>query len=333
MSTDALAVDPHADTAGVEDDDDLASETTSVQSSIYKYRYENGRRYHASNNDVGSGYWGPNDEKASEHLDIAHNLWLKTLDDKLTLAPLPEKIEKVLDVGCGTGTWAIDFAESHPTTTVLGTDISPAQTPPWAPPNCAFEISDANAYPWPFAAGTFDLVHVRSLFGCVSDWPAFYRECARVLKPGGYVEHVEMGRLFKSPDNSLPADAALVQLDDFGRRACEAIGKPGDVVYRMRGWLEEGGWEGVVQREYAWPTGPWPRDPWMKEVGRWSRLHLVEGVENWCLAMLTRVLGFSYEEAMAWIERVKREVRDPRIHAYHDMFVCYARKPVAARSK
>lgn len=107
MSTNDLAVDPHADTAGVEDDDDLASETTSVQSSIYKYRYENGRRYHAGNSDVGSGYWGPNDEKAGEHLDIAHNLWLKTLDDKLTLAPLPEKIEKILDVGCGTGTWAM----------------------------------------------------------------------------------------------------------------------------------------------------------------------------------------------------------------------------------
>lgn len=63
MSTNDLVVDPHADTTGIEDDDDLASETTSVQSSIYKYRYENGRRYHASNNDFGSGYWGPTTRK------------------------------------------------------------------------------------------------------------------------------------------------------------------------------------------------------------------------------------------------------------------------------
>jgi hypothetical protein len=45
-----------------------ASETTSLNSSIFRHREENGRRYHAYKD---GEYWGPNDEKQSEQLDIA----------------------------------------------------------------------------------------------------------------------------------------------------------------------------------------------------------------------------------------------------------------------
>ena len=44
------------------------SETTSLTSSITHYRHENGRRYHAYKD---GEYWGPNDEKQNEQLDIA----------------------------------------------------------------------------------------------------------------------------------------------------------------------------------------------------------------------------------------------------------------------
>lgn len=50
---------------------------------------------------------GPNDENAADHLDIAHHLYLLTLNDKIHLAPLPKKQTNVLDVGTGTGIWAL----------------------------------------------------------------------------------------------------------------------------------------------------------------------------------------------------------------------------------
>jgi ubiquinone/menaquinone biosynthesis C-methylase UbiE len=41
-----------------------------------------------------------------------HHIFLKMLDGKLTLAPLDQNPPKrVLDVGTGTGIWALDFAE------------------------------------------------------------------------------------------------------------------------------------------------------------------------------------------------------------------------------
>ena len=44
-----------------------------------------------------------------DRLDIGHELWLKTLDGRLHLAPINKSDPRVLDMGTGTGIWAIDF--------------------------------------------------------------------------------------------------------------------------------------------------------------------------------------------------------------------------------
>jgi ubiquinone/menaquinone biosynthesis C-methylase UbiE len=36
-------------------------------------------------------------------------------------------MNRVLDAGCGTGIWAMDFADSHPETEVIGVDLAPVQ--------------------------------------------------------------------------------------------------------------------------------------------------------------------------------------------------------------
>jgi hypothetical protein len=65
------------------------------------------------------------------------------LGKRQTYAPF-EKLHRALDVGCGTGLWAIDFgtgnflrcyilltdfdtADAHPETQVMGVDLAPVQ--------------------------------------------------------------------------------------------------------------------------------------------------------------------------------------------------------------
>lgn len=42
-------------------------------------------------------------------LDLQHHLFLLTLDGRLCLAPIGNNLQYVLDVGTGTGIWALDF--------------------------------------------------------------------------------------------------------------------------------------------------------------------------------------------------------------------------------
>jgi hypothetical protein len=71
-----------------------------------------------------------------------------------------------------------DFADEYPSAEVIGTDLSPIQ-PSFVPPNLRFEIDDATES-WVYSQ-EFDLVHVRSLYGAIADWPAFYREALKYL--------------------------------------------------------------------------------------------------------------------------------------------------------
>ena len=45
--------------------------------------------------------------------DLQHHLFLLTLDDQLSLAPIGNNLQNVLDVGTGTGIWALDFGKPH----------------------------------------------------------------------------------------------------------------------------------------------------------------------------------------------------------------------------
>ena len=51
-----------------------------------------------------------------------------SMGDRLFYAPI-EAPSAVLDIGTGTGIWAIDVADAYPAAEVVGTDLSPIQPP------------------------------------------------------------------------------------------------------------------------------------------------------------------------------------------------------------
>lgn len=63
----------------------------------------------------------PNDETEQDRLDLNHHVCLIFLNDALHLAPLDEnKPMRILDVGTGTGIWAMDMGDKYPNAEVVG---------------------------------------------------------------------------------------------------------------------------------------------------------------------------------------------------------------------
>jgi ubiquinone/menaquinone biosynthesis C-methylase UbiE len=211
------------------------------------------------------------------------------LDDKLYRNPLKSP-RRVLDVGTGTGIWAIDLADEHPSAEVIGVDISPTQ-PELVPPNCRFELDDVCS-PWTFPLNHFDFIHVRCLFGSVADWPQLYREIYDHLEPGGYIEELEMDIRFRSDDGTVPNDHVMAKWSELFIEAGETVWKKTfKAGERSKQLILDAGFEDVNCVKYKVPVGGWSSDPKMKEIGRWNFLHCYQGAEGWALYMLTQVMN------------------------------------------
>lgn len=66
----------------------------------------------------------PNDGEEQDRQDLQHGMCLQIMDGRLADAPIDRKsTSHVLDIGTGTGIWAIEFAEQYPNTLVVGTDL------------------------------------------------------------------------------------------------------------------------------------------------------------------------------------------------------------------
>jgi hypothetical protein len=54
-------------------------------------------------------------------------------------------------------------------------------------------------------------------------------------------------------------------------------------------------------------------------VGSWNLVTLEEGLEGMTLRLLTQVLKWKAEEVMVLLANVRKDFRDPKIHAQLDL--------------
>jgi ubiquinone/menaquinone biosynthesis C-methylase UbiE len=109
-------------------------------------------------------------------------------------------VERVLDLACGPGGWALEVAYTYGDTKVVGVDISErmiayanAQAQVERRVNATFQVMDI-LKPFTFPKNAFDLVNARliSTFMPRDKWPALFTECLRVLRPGGLLRLTEV---------------------------------------------------------------------------------------------------------------------------------------------
>ncbi|KAF6802046.1 C6 finger domain-containing protein, partial [Colletotrichum sojae] len=214
-------------------DDRISYYTASVASSVVDYPVEYGRRYHAFR--PGS-YLFPNDEQEMDRLDLSHSLMVKMQGNRLFLAPLEkEKIRRILDIGTGTGIWAVEMGDIFQDAEVIGKDLSAIQ-PSWAPLNVKFEIDDVES-PWVDTA-EFDYIMCRYMVASIKDWPVLVLNIFDHVNPGGWAEFQDINVDHYSEDGSLTDN------NPFHKWAA-ALNKATEIIDALRtfcgvlGWTKE----------------------------------------------------------------------------------------------
>ncbi|KAF6840579.1 UMTA [Colletotrichum musicola] len=325
----AIAVDPQVEDEGWSEADTESlrtSSTASLSESITEYRRILGRTYTQK-----VDYCVPNDEKQNEALDVAHYWETLFLDDRLYLAPLPKSPDRVLDVGTGTGIWAIDFADEFASSEVTGVDISPIQ-PSWVPPNCKFQIDNVEEL-WTWPEDYFDFVHIRHLEAAISDWPKLYDQAFRHLAPGGFIEVKELDiedhsqALGDLPDTHIYKRWAKVTYE-----ATQRIGKPLTHVYGIANELRAAGFVDVVEHCWRIPVGAWPADPKMREVGAVNLEYVDQALEGFGYFLFKEVMGWEDVEIMVFIAEMRKALRDIKLQTFFKLHLIHARKPEAEAS-
>lgn len=317
-----LEADSYGDRDSALGDEDFrssASSFTSVTSANFHHAY--GKRYHAYSD---AHYILPNNEQEMDRLELQHRIWDVMLSGRLHLAPIRQDISHAIDLGCGTGAWAIDFADSHPDCDVVGLDLSPIQ-PDVVPPNLSFIVDDATKV-WAFGT-PFDYVHTRAIASGIRDWPSLVEQAFQNLKPGGWLEMQEFHLPFMCDDGSLPPDSTLAK---FTVEQFEAIEKTGVRIGRQTMQVDlpkiitDAGFIHLDTAHSKWPIGPWAKGQKEKLIGALFLRDVEGNMENLTKRIMMGLLGYTEEQVETTMEAVLRDVRDSSIHMHMPMCVTLA---------
>ena len=120
----------------------------------------------------------------------------------------------------------------------------------------------------------------------------------------------------RSDDGSVAPDSIFDRWGKTSLAAGVAFGKSLNRVDEDRHDIKDAGFEGVVEHRYKVPIGPWAKDRRLKEMGMYNQLQWEQGLEGWCMFLLTNYLGWTREQVLVYVAEMRSMLRDKRVHAY-----------------
>lgn len=276
--------------------EELTDTTAALCDSAEKFEKKYGREYVTHYQDGSFPY--PNDPYEQGRLDMFHHHVTNYLADgesgrgrRLFFAPIKPCGKNILDIGTGTGIWAIEMGDKYPKASIFGSDLSPIQ-PELVPQNVQFILDDLDR-DW-YDHLQYHFIHCRNLGGSIKDWPNLISEIYQHLEAGGWVEFHELSTKFTSEDGKSHGPSELIKdLDE----ACSNTGRILDPTPSIKDWLVEAGFDHVRQETFKFPIGDWPTDSKEKQIGTAMREYIFHGLHGMTERPLRETLGRSKKEA------------------------------------
>ncbi|KAG5918902.1 hypothetical protein E4U61_001376 [Claviceps capensis] len=311
--------DDEFDISSIEGDDG----TTSLASSILSAQAdEHGHRY-AVFRDV--RYPMPIDEIEQNREDLKHSMLMMLTENKLFFSPIGDHPQKILDIGTGTGIWAVEVGDRYPSAKVRGIDIAPIQ-PKWVPPNVSFIVDDCEL---DWIERDVDLAHFRFTIVILKNTSQVLGHAFESLRPGGWIELQEFLPTVLCDDGTMPDDDPVKVLYEKIERSFEKFGLRVTLPPKLEPYLREAGFENIHCQIMKVPIGPWAKDNTMHIIGLYQKLSVREVMPS-LSGRPFQALGMSEAEIEVTIAMARKGLEDPNVHRYFNYYFWYAQKPASS---
>ncbi|GKZ58807.1 hypothetical protein AnigIFM49718_004645 [Aspergillus niger] len=268
----------------------------------------------------------PFDDQEQDRLDFFHKVFsIALMSEMIVHVPYPEN-GRFLDLGCGTGIWAIDIAQRLPSAFVVGVDLAPIQ-PPNKPKNCFFRAPFDLESPWTLGENEWDVIYLRMGRGCISDWQGLYRKVYAHLCDGGWLEQIEIDFTPRSVRHT--KDCAMQFWYQCLTQATEKAMRP---LAHCPQWtmqkLQGAGFVEIHHHQVGLPLGQWHNDDYERLVGLWYRQAFTESIEPLSVGPFSSILGWKPDQIRQLAAEVRSEaLRDDSCN-FNILHLYRARRPM-----
>lgn len=223
------------------------------------------------------------------------------------MAPLPDHIDTILDMGCGTGTWALAIAKERPDSHITAVDLTPPKLT--CPPNLQIVEADLER-DWHFDK-SFSFIHGRMIMTGIHDWSKLFSKCWHHLEPGGWLELLDICFPYRAQDpNADNATSSFIEWSHIAKNHWVAKGIDYDAPTQRQERLRANGFVNIQEQDLQWPMGTWPESAQGKLIGKLALENGLAFLSTAGVSIISQAPGLALQEAEKLVADARKNLND-----------------------